>query len=290
VKTRTTIGILGIGAIGTVISYHLQRNSQHELYYFSRTKKSHLNLIIENTPIEIPVGIQTKISTKKTLDWLIICLKEHQYLEAKHWFSMLITSKTQIVIIRNGLHLKTPLLDFTSGNKILECLIDCPTQLSKTGFYQCPNMPILTVAESALGMYFKSLFNTTNININQVKDFKTESWKKLCESATLGAILCLHNDTCRIFKTKQLQDQYRNLMNESLQVARADGAIIESNFVEKMLAKLMHYPETKGSSMLADLRNKKPIELGAKNGMISLLGKYYNLDTPINDLIIRKLS
>nr|WP_321236777.1 ketopantoate reductase C-terminal domain-containing protein [uncultured Psychroserpens sp.] len=289
-KTKTTIGILGVGAIGTVIAYHLQQLTLHELFYFSRTKKDSLNLIIDHATIKIPVGIQTKTITPKTLDWLIICLKEHQYQQAQHWFSELISAETKIVVIRNGLNLKTPMLVYVSEDQILECMIDCPTQLLKNGYYQSQLNPQLTVPKSDLAFHFESLLSTSNILINQVADFKTESWKKLCESAALGAILCLHNDTCRIFKDLSIRNDYSNLLNESIQVAKADGAKIEEDFTEKMLFKLMQYPETKGSSMLTDFQNGKPTELGAKNGIISQLGKQYGVHTPINNKVIKLLS
>ncbi|MCD2259666.1 ketopantoate reductase C-terminal domain-containing protein [Psychroserpens luteolus] len=288
--SKQQVGILGIGAIGTVISYQLQQNNLNELFYFSRTKHTHLKLISDGLRFELPVDIKTTISKPIPLDWLIICLKEHQYQDAQDWFPKLIHPHTRIAVIRNGLQLKHPLLAFTDDDHILECMIDAPTQLRNEGFYQNLNAPILTVPQNDLSNAFELRFKHSKININQVEDFKTESWKKLCESATLGALLCLHNDTCHIFKSEKLQHDYRELMNESIQVAKADGAIIEKDFTDQMLSKLMNYPDAKGSSMLTDMRNGKPIELGAKNGIISQLGKAYQIDTPINDMIIRALS
>lgn len=289
-STKTTIGILGLGAIGTVMAYHLQDNISHDLYYFSRTKKKSLKIIQDYTPIEISINLQTNIASIKPLDWLIICLKEHQYVNAKQWFSKLITLNTKIVVIRNGINLKAPLLEFTKAHQILECMIDCPTQLNQTDFYQYHGKPKITIPKSNLASDFESLFNTRQMDIIQVTDFKTENWKKLCESATLGAILCKYNDTCRIFKDEIKQKEYLNLMNETIKVAIADGALIEPSFNKKMLAKLMSYPATKGSSMLVDFRNGQPLELGAKNGIISQLGKHYNIPTPINDMLIKLLS
>jgi 2-dehydropantoate 2-reductase len=139
-------------------------------------------------------------------------------------------------------------------------------------------------------MEFEMLFNTSEIGIHQVQDFKTKSWEKLCKSATLGAILCLHNDTSRIFKSEAIQIHYKGLMAETIKVAIADGAAIASSFSEDIPIKILNYPETKGSSMLTDLRQGKTLELKAKNGIISKLGKHYHIDTPLNDFIVNKLS
>ena len=193
-------------------------------------------------------------------------------------------------MIRNGLRLKEGILHFTSEENILECIIDCPTELIDNNYYKTIRTPSLTIPKSKIVNEFELLFNASEIEIIQVQDFKTKSWEKLCESATLGAVLCLHNDTCRLFKSEMIQQQFIGLLKETIAVAMLDGAIIETNFEANILSKVMAYPETKGSSMLTDLRNKKPLELEAKNGIISKLGKQYGINTPLNDSIIKLLS
>lgn len=289
-KPKSKIGILGVGAIGTVISYELQKSDSHVLFYYNRTKKDCLKLISENSECEIPINIETSITGSPKLDWLIICLKEHQYSKAKYWFKKLISPKTQIAVIRNGINLKAPLLDFAAEKNILECMIDCPIQLQNEGSYKVIRKPILTVNKSPIANNFKLLFDAQSIEVNQTKDFKTANWRKLCESATLGAILCLSGETCWVFQDKKMRDLYRNIITEAVLVAQADGAKIESSFINEMLIKLMTYPDTKSSSMLIDRLNGNPIELGAKNGVISDLGKHYNVNTPMNDLIVSLLS
>jgi ketopantoate reductase len=52
-----------------------------------------------------------------------------------------------------------------------------------------------------------------------------------------------------------------------------------------MLEKIKIYPKEKGTSMLTDRKLGKPIELGAKNGAIGKVGKKYNLEPPLHDLV-----
>ena len=289
-SAKNQIGILGVGAIGTIVAYHLHKNTNNKLSYFSRTKKSHLKLISNNTYFDIPIKIQTSLLNPIALDWLIICLKANQYEQAQHWFSKLIDSNTKIAVIRNGLRLKDPLLKYASEHKILECIIDCSTALNTNYYYETVSRPIVTIPKHELTAEFQSLFYRSEILIQETNDFKTESWKKLCESATLGALLCLHNDTCRIFKNLDVQQQFRDLIDETITVAQADGAQIEDFFAEQLLSKILNYPDTKGSSMLTDLQLGNPLEFEAKNGIISQLGTHYQIDTPINNKIIKLLS
>ena len=52
----------------------------------------------------------------------------------------------------------------------------------------------------------------------------------------------------------------------------------------------MAYPKDKGSSMLTDVLAGRQVELGAKNGYISKMGKQYGIDTVEHDKITRILS
>ncbi len=89
---------------------------------------------------------------------------------------------------------------------------------------------------------------------------------------------------------KKIRIVYRKLMEEGIQVAKADDANIPNNFVDMMLEKLKTYPKEKGTSMLTDRKLGRPIEVGAKNGAIVNIGKKYNLGTPLNDLVVTILS
>ena len=42
--------------------------------------------------------------------------------------------------------------------------------------------------------------------------------------------------------------------------------------------------------MLTDRKLGRPIELGAKNGAIVSVGKKYNIETPLNELVVTLLS
>jgi len=284
------IAILGIGAIGTAIANQLAKHSAHELYLYNRSARPDLSIKVNGQASLIKTPVQTSFDEIPNLDWLIICLKEHQFEAALPTLHKLVNQAQQIAVIRNGLRHKAPLLDIVAEERILECLIDCPTQPLGNGVYEQLRPGIIRAPQSDLGAAFKGLFNTNEMQVVLSDDFKTESWKKLCESAALGAILCLSGETCWIFEDERLQRLYADLLNESITVARADGAKIEEGFDEQMLKKLLAYPPHKGSSMLTDRLNGRAIELGAKNGIISKVAKEQGTATPLNDLVVALLS
>lgn len=284
------IGILGIGAIGSVIAAALKDNSENEIYLFNRTPRRNTTIEYQDQPIELNSECISVDAEKYDLDYLFICLKEYQYKTADKSFLQLINPNTKICTIRNGINLKESLLPYSKPEMIYECIIDCPVQPKTKGVYKLFSKPLLTFDNNQKPQSIISLFKEDFIEINLSKDFKTESWKKIIESSALGSILCLTGQTCHVFEDQGLVELYKDLVKEAIKVALSDGAKIETEFRESLVKKLLSYDKDKGSSMLSDKLNGRPIEINAKNGAISKVGKANQIETPLNDLMVTLLQ
>lgn len=290
-QTKTQVGLFGIGAIGSVVGAVLHKNNNLSFRYFNRSDRPFLNVIYQNQIESIPISITSTNERAPALDWLIICLKAYDYEAARQQLSKLITPVTKVVVIRNGLHLYESVQGLTTKDQILECLIDCPSQRNKEGYYEQLRTGKLMVPNTFLAEQFAALLvEQEQLSIERIDDFKTAAWRKLIESAALGAILTLSGTTCWIFKDKKLLELYQQLALEGIKVALQDGAKITQNYQEELVIKLKTYPPHKGSSMLSDRLNNRRIELMAKNGIISNLAKQYGVASPLNDLVCNLLK
>ena len=290
-KTRLKIGLFGIGAIGSVIGAILRQNELLVITYFNRSPRNSLRVKFGSIKETIPINTEPSKSEKSNLDWLIIAIKEYHYLEAKQTLKTLISPQTKVVIIRNGLDLHKSVNGLTTRDKILECLIDCPTQKDDEGYYVQITKGKIIVRDNLLSKQFAELFTSDDrLEIEQVSDFKTLSWKKLIESSSLGALLILSGQTCWIFENEEMIELYEKLVVECIEVAIKDGAKIDLNYKDDLIIKLKNYPPNKGSSMLTDRLNNRRIELMAKNGIIDELAKQYGIETPLNNLICKLLK
>ena len=288
-EKATRVGILGVGAIGTVVSVLLMQNTALQIDMYSRTAKAALKLKKGKESLVYPVNIHTSIQQAPILDWLIICLKMYHYTDASNWLERLISPQTKVAVIRNGIALKASVAPYAQKNQILECMIDCPVQMEQDHFYRQWQKPKLMLSDTPNSKTFKKLFPPNDVNIEILQDFKTASWKKLCESASMGAILCLSGETCWIFKDQTLQQLYLDLLEECIAVAHADGAVIDTDFKVRALKKLLAYDSHKGSSMLSDRLNGQPIELDAKNGAVVKMAAKYEISVPLNELACQLL-
>lgn len=253
-------------------------------FYFNRSPRNIIQLQFGEEQLSKEIHL-TDPNDCLTLDWLLICLKEYHYQDASAWLASLITSKTKVAAIRNGIHLKDHLLAYAREENILEVSIDCPTQQQDTGVYWQLRKGLLKIEDGALGADFTTFFNSRLLATQNISDFKTASWKKLIESSALGAVLTLCGQTCHVFQDSKLVDLYQQLAMESIAVAKADGAAIGLNFIDELLEKLHSYPPDKGSSMLTDRLAGRPLEVDAKNGAISRLGAHLEIATPTNDWV-----
>ncbi|MFK7934059.1 MAG: ketopantoate reductase C-terminal domain-containing protein [Saprospiraceae bacterium] len=277
------IGILGVGSIGSVIARYLAERKAVELSGFNRSNRVKTIVYFQNQRFDISIPIHTTPQVAVRLDWIFICLKEHQFVDAKPFLAKLIQANTKVVVIRNGLRLSKPLVPFQSDN-ILAAQIDCPVERLADGNFKQLRTPILYVPEVKLANELEQLL--PQIEIRKEVDFKTASWKKLIESSAIGAITALSGETCHVFGNERLLKLYRRLVEESLIVAQADGAQLPTDFTEVLIEKLKNYPPEKGSSMLTDRLAGKPIELGAKSGVIVQVGEEYGLETPLHRLVV----
>lgn len=281
---------MGVGAIGSLIS--LVISTGNKISYFNRSDISDFSILYENEKFSKTI-LLTDVTHCKDLDWLIVCIKQYHVENAMRSIEHLVGEKTKIAIIQNGIRLKEQLSQLNCPDRILECMIDSPVEQVAPKTYLQLSHPRITVAESDLAQEFQTLFSTARVDIIQVNNFKTHNWCKLIESSALGGILALTGETCSIFKDEAIIKLFEKIATEGILVAKADGADISSHFKSKLIDKILAYPESKGSSMLTDKKLGRQIEIMAKNGAISRLGKIYKIKTPLNDsitLLLRKIN
>ena len=282
---KTRIGIIGLGAIGSVIAKALHSTEKVQLSYYTRTPKTEIAVKYEAKITTIPIKCINLNEPEKDLDWVLICLKAHQIESAEDLLKSLIGPDTKVGIIRNGINLVEDIIPFTNRSKILPCIIDCPVQPDDEGYYNQLKHPFITTIKNDLAKDFEHLFPEQELTVIRSNDFHTELWKKLIESASIGALQCLTGKTCHIFQDKRILNLYRELIKEGISIAVADQADIETDFEDHLISKVLAYPKEKGSSMLTDMIRGNKIELEAKNGAIAKMAKFHGLPTSLNNLI-----
>ena len=117
----------------------------------------------------------------------------------------------------------------------------------------------LTVPDNPAGHAFADLFAGGDIALHLTADFRTAAWRKLC-------------------------------LIECVAVGRAAGAILDEGLADEIVASMIEGPGDAGTSLLADRRAGRPLEVDARNGAVVRIGKQHGIATPLNRAITTLLA
>jgi 2-dehydropantoate 2-reductase len=143
----------------------------------------------------------------------------------------------------------------------------------------------LKVQDSALGRDFVELFAGTAADATTVPDFLSIVWRKLCFNSA-GVLSALVLQPAGVVRDEAMGGAALQIIRECAAVARAEGANLEENVAEIVLAAQRAAPADSVNSMLADRRAGRPVEIDARNGVIVRLGRKNGITTPANSMAV----
>jgi len=148
----------------------------------------------------------------------------------------------------------------------------------------------LTVPDNPAGHAFADLFAGGDIALHLTADFRTAAWRKLCLNVAGGAITALTDRSLEVMRQPDVARLARDLVLECVAVGRAAGAILDEGLADEIVASMIEGPGDAGTSLLADRRAGRPLEVDARNGAVVRIGKQHGIATPLNRAITTLLA
>ena len=93
-----------------------------------------------------------------------------------------------------------------------------------------------------------------------------------------------------IFKQPSIQELARAVLAECAAVGKADGARLDDDEAEKILAAFEAMPDDAGTSMLYDRLAERPLEYAALSGAVVRAADRHGIDVPLNRALLALLS
>jgi len=143
----------------------------------------------------------------------------------------------------------------------------------------------LKVPDTALGREFVKLFAGTPADATTVPDFLSVVWRKLCFNSA-GVLSALVLQPAGVVREEAMGEVALEIIRECAAVARAEGATLEENIADTVLAAQRAAPADSVNSMLADRQAGRPVEIDARNGVIVRLGQKHGIPTPANSMAV----
>jgi len=299
VSKKPTIGIIGLGPVGSILAAHLAKSGQDVVAQdilenlLSKVEKEGLN-IFGITELTAKIGkTANSISKLSKFGPNIIfivtkaCMLENILPEIKKIYK----PQMKIVSFQNGLDNEQFIAEKLGIDTAYRVVINYAGNTIglgnvKMNWFQPPNFIGAFLkgkyVTDETTKYIANMMTVSGLRTEEASDIKKHVWEKTILNSALCSICAVTGQTMKeAMEYKYTHDLAVKILEEGLKVAKADGY----DFGKDALAKFTSYLEKGGAhkpSMLIDVENKRPTEVDFMSGAIARYGEKYRIPTPVN--------
>ena len=102
--------------------------------------------------------------------------------------------------------------------------------------------------------------------------------------------MVLANRRAGMFSREDISELTLAYLRECLTVARAEGAELNDEVAQEIVAGFQRAPADLGTSILADRQANRPMEWDIRNGVIQRYGHRHGIPVPISDVLVPLLA
>ena len=276
------IAIVGPGAVGGVVAAWLAHIGRHRIVLCARRPLGELTITTadERTLVARPEVI-TEPTRAPAVDWVLVTTKAYDAAGAAQWLTQLGARGAAVAVLQNGVEHRERFAAFVPANRIVPVMVDCPAERVSPTVIRQRGTAKMAVQDDVHGQDFAALFAGTEISVALTPDFKSAIWRKLCVNS-VGALSALLLKPAGVMRDERLAEIARGMVRECIAVGRAEGANLDDDLVDSVLAGYRAAPIDAVNSLHADRAAGRPMEVDARNGVIVRLGRKNGIATPYN--------
>jgi len=263
----------------------LQQAGGHELLLCTRRPLSGLFVETPDGVVNVHATFVTNPSEAFEVDWVFVATKAYDVASAAMWLQRLCSNGAPVAVLQNGVEHRERFAPYVAMDKILPVMVDCPAERQAPERVRQRGVMHLKVPDSAVGAEFVELFAGTLADATVVPDFQSVVWRKLCFNSA-GVLSALVLQPAGVVRGEALGEVALQIIRECAAVSRAEGAHLEDNVADVVLAAQRAAPADSINSMLADRQAGRPVEIDARNGVIVRLGRKHGIATPANSMAV----
>jgi 2-dehydropantoate 2-reductase len=281
--------VIGGGAIGLFFAAALEKANRRvtictrspvgEFILEIRGRKQ----VLAATSVSNPEGLQDA-------DWIILATKAQDTAGAADWLAKLAGPQSRIIVAQNGIDHADRLPFVDPGATIIPALVFAALELVGRGHVRLHSGNRVDIPLDSAVDDLKTLFAGSVIEFRPQSDFKTAAWRKLLNNVTGNPITTLTLRRGDVFRRADIQHLSRQLLRETVAVARAEGASLGEDDIEAVIAQQIATPAESGSSMLYDRLANRPLETEFITGAVVRVADRHGLDVPLNRAILALLN
>jgi 2-dehydropantoate 2-reductase len=276
----TKVAIVGTGAVGATLAAWLIADDRLDVELCVRTPFDALVVQTPQGELRSRPALVTDPAQASPADWVLVATKTYDAPAAARWLDRLAGPDTRIAILQNGVeHLSR--FPGLASDRIVPAIVDIPAERSAPGRVVQRRTGSITVPAGANGTAFAALFAASPIEIRRTDDWRSVAWRKLAVNCA-GVVSGLTMKPAGIVTDPAIAEVMRGLVRECVAVGRAEGAVLDDDLPEQIVAETLAGPADSINSLLADRLAGRPTEVDARNGVIVRLGTRHGIDAPLN--------
>jgi 2-dehydropantoate 2-reductase len=308
--------IYGAGSLGTVLGAYITKSGE-KIDLINRNKK-HVEALNKNgaridgtVDVTVPVTAITPDQMTGKYDVILLLTKQLFNKEVVTMLKDYLADDGVLVTLQNGLP-EPGIAEIIGANRTMGCVVEWGATLS------APGVATLTSSPDSLSFHMGKMEGISDKQYQTVKtllekmcpvheepDLLGARWSKLLINATFSGLGTVVGGTYGdVSENKDVRKVAIRCMKECIDIGHAEGiafAPVQGKDIVKLFNYIGAFKRALATmlipiamkkhkaiipSMLQDIRNGKPTEVDAINGIVCAYGKKHGVPTPINDKII----
>ncbi|WP_416769077.1 oxidoreductase [Pseudomonas sp. RHF3.3-3] len=286
---KTTVAVLGPGAIGTTIAAALHEVGRTPLLC-GRTPRDSLTLHDGDRLIVVPGPVQTDPAPMdRPVDLVFLAVKATQTAAAAQWLAALSGPQTVVCVLQNGIEQLESVTPHCPQARVVPAVVWFPAQAQADGSVRLRGDVHISLPDASASHGVAQVLQGTRCSVDLAPDFKALAWRKLMQNAAAGLMALTHR-RLGMFSRPDMARLALDYLQECLAVARAEGAELGDEVPQAILEKFQAAPADMSTSILTDREAGRPLEWDIRNGVIARRGRALGVPTPISDVLVPLLA
>jgi 2-dehydropantoate 2-reductase len=280
--------VLGAGAIGSV--YAAKLSARHDVTLVGRP--AHVAAIVQDglrlvgaETLTAHPRATTAVERIEPCTLLLLTTKVNDSRAAMDGVAAALRSDTVVVCVQNGLHSEA-VVKSVVGDRclVLRAITQFGAIFKEPGLIDYKVAGFTLIEESARSQAIADVLTASGLNGRVTSQIKTEIWRKLIFNCVINPVTAMIGTDVGSIADPRLDPLKRLVIDECLQVARADGVEFSIDFVQTIAGVFGASRNT--ASMRQDLLKGKPTEIDFMNGAVVELGRRHGIDCPVNAALV----
>lgn len=284
-----SVAIVGAGAVGTMLAGYLAE-AGHPVTICGRTRLDSVSITDDQGARSYPVSWAEAPADLPPFRWLVLATKLQHTAATAHWLNALAERGSVLLAAQNGVDHRDRLGPLTEA-EVVPTLVYLNVERIGPGRVRARATGRgLVMPADGVGQAAAALFTGASVPVENQSDFVTVAWAKLLINVTANPLTALTGRRVEVLHEPGIADLAREMLRETVAVARAEGAALTEEDADATLDWLRSLPPTAPTSMLQDRQAGRTLEHDGLIGPVVRLGARHGIPTPTGRTLLALLD